>query len=448
MTPESYRLTPASPESGSDSAWLQDADVEHAWRLCRELETAGGAVLLPGTPGLAAAGAVLSLNARRVLVSDAAMAQFRERVLMLLANRLPVSIAVDELDQEDLHTQLESICESLSAVARDIGANPRSMQLVIDADTVSPQAVELSCRKWFGIGRVFVRAGISQMTSEHRNASRDKDSEFWLQLARLREQRNFQLVYASQVTSPCALLSAETAEAVLPVTGIQVPAGSAWVPIRIDILRFADERGHIKEQALERALHCAVDAGEALHEIVRWPTAQMCHDAWLNRRLAISIAGIGDLAMRRRLDPGRFSCLSNLDECLRAVRNTLIERSRMIARQSGSLPALECTDRSLALPGGDAREMWRQRWQSALEIAAMRHRNLLVLSPWSLFPEARPAEFRYTNLVPLLGLCDACAFDSPRSLAAWSDGELRSFHQHAWAVLHENGAAKQIAEQV
>jgi hypothetical protein len=448
VTSNSHRLMSASCESGSQRAAPQDTDVDYARRLRRELEIAGGAVLLPETPGLAPSGVALSVDARRMLASEALLQQFRNHVLMLMANGMSVSITVEDPDRDVIQAQLEGICEALAAAARDIGDKPRSLYLVVDADMMSPQAAEAWYRGRPGSGRLFVHAGASQMTATGGCGSRDNVGEFWVQASRLHGRRYIQLVYASQVTSPCALLAGESADAVLPVTGTQVPVGSAWVPIRIDILRFADERGHINEQALERALHCAVDTGEALHEIVRWPTAQMRHDSWLNRRLAISIAGIGDLAIRRRLDPGRFSCLSNLDECLRAVRSTLIDRSRMIARQVGSLPALENTDRSLALPGGDAREAWRERWQRAIEIAAIRHRNLFVLSPWSLFPNSRPAEFHYTNLVPLLGLCDACTFDSPRSLAAWSDSELLSFHRHASAVLQHKGTAKQIAERV
>ena len=36
--------------------------------------------------------------------------------------------------------------------------------------------------------------------------------------------------------------------------------------------------------------------GEAVHDIMQWPTPEQRHDAWLNRRLAVTIDGIGDVA--------------------------------------------------------------------------------------------------------------------------------------------------------
>jgi hypothetical protein len=250
------------------------------------------------------------------------------------------------------------------------------------------------------------------------------------------------------VSSQCPLLSAEIATNVLPSTGIQVPAGSAWVPIQLDLSRFADARGLIDEPALERALHCCVDIGEALHELMEWPTAMMRYDAWLNRRLAIMISGIGDLAFRRRLDPRQLHCLENLDQLLRWVQQTLHARSRQIARETTFLPALDLTDPGRSLPGGDVRDDWCMRWRRAVDQGAVRHRNLMVVSPWSVFPTSRPADMQYADLLPLVAHGDACAFSRSATLSHWNINEFKSFHQRAWAALQQRDAAALIAERV
>ena len=60
-------------------------------------------------------------------------------------------------------------------------------------------------------------------------------------------------VHLNQVTHPghddagvrtgCPLLGDEAAAAVLPSHGIQVPPGSAWLPIGVHLPRFADDKG-------------------------------------------------------------------------------------------------------------------------------------------------------------------------------------------------------------
>jgi hypothetical protein len=80
------------------------------------------------------------------------------------------------------------------------------------------------------------------------------------------------------------LLSAETAAAVLPSLGLQVPKGSAWVTMRVELTRFLRAGGRLDEAALQRSLETCVDVGEELHDIARWPTPDMQHDAWRGGR--------------------------------------------------------------------------------------------------------------------------------------------------------------------
>ena len=48
------------------------------------------------------------------------------------------------------------------------------------------------------------------------------------------------------------------------------------------------------------------------------------------------------------------------------------------------------------------RNGWRARWLDAVESSAVRHRNILVLSPWSLFPAKQPADYRFADRWRLL----------------------------------------------
>ncbi len=98
------------------------------------------------------------------------------------------------------------------------------------------------------------------------------------------------------------------------------------------------------------------------------------------------------------------------------------------------------------MPSGRLRDGWLQRWREAVDSAAQRHRNLVVLSPWSLFPEGGAAPYGYANLVPLLRYADACALPPPPNIAGWSLGEFVNFHRQVMAVLQQRSSQRQIAE--
>ena len=74
----------------------------------------------------------------------------------------------------------------------------------------------------------------------------------------------------------------------------------------------------------------------------------------------------------------------------------------------------------------------------------MRHRNLLAISPWGLFP-AGDIDPRYINLLPLLRFADTCAVDILPDMGEWTFAAFKRFHQQAAAVLHQRGATHQIA---
>lgn len=420
-------------------------DPGRVGKIARELELAGiEPALSINREGGLTSGVALSADAAAVHGSAVVAAQFREQVFDVLASGSPLSVSLPCLDQGPApHDAFAAVCELLQFAARDAGAAAADIGVAIDAESLSPQAAWLIRSSFLGDGPLYPMPGCLTMCPDETAHER-----FWLQLWHLRMTRNIRPAYSPFVSSRCPLLSAEIASGMIPATDIQAPVGSAWVSMTLDVASFAASDGSLRDALFEQALRRAVELGDELHAVAVWPTAQMRHDAWLNRRLAIKLTGFGDLLRLRGLNPSRFIALEGLCDVLRQGRELVHRQSRQIAARIGHLPALEQADPSRQLPGGHMRDGWGKRWRQALEHAAVRHRNLLVLSPWSVFPAGEPADYRYSNLLPLLRFADACSFGESPNLSHWNVRQFRHFHQRAWAVLQQRDTAHQIAEGV
>jgi hypothetical protein len=270
----------------------------------------------------------------------------------------------------------------------------------------------------------------------------------WGALWDLRAEPGVYTAFAERVLPQCPLLSVERGRAIMSPIGLQAPADSAWVCMGIDLARFLRRDGVVDEPALKRCLETCVDVGEALHDTLAWPTADMQHDAWLNRRLAIVLSGFGDLLRMKGMAPADHASLRYLNQLLLCLRMNAQSRSRAIAMHAEPLPAISLSDPSHALPRGSVREDWRRRWREAVRATLVRHRNLLVISPWSLFPNDARADYEYAELLPLLRHSDACAFNRNMSIEHWNFNQFKHFHQRAGAVLKQRVATSQIAERV
>jgi len=422
---------------------------DYAGQLCRELEDVGAQALLTlDSDGALTTGATLVADMAVLQRSGGAAARLRQQAYDTLAAGLPLSVSVCGAGEgADAHAALSAAFGPLRLAIEDAGAASRDVAVVVDAGHASPQTVCALRRELLGDGAVYVLANNSVMQAGRSRQERGRYEQFWSQLWRDRAQGVISAVLAPDVVPQCALLSAERAICVQPSTCVQVPAGTAWLPLRVNVAQFADQKGKLRWNAVEQALCRSVEVGDALHDLVRWPSAQLRHDAWLNRRLALELTGFGDLVGRRSLDPQCFSTLRELCALLDRLQEILHERSRAIARSAGQLPAFEASDPSRKLPQGQVREGWRSRWLEAVDAAAVRHRNVVVLSPWSIFPQHRPADYRYADLLPVLGFANACTFPPPPCLARWNISKFKCFHKRAWAVLQQRGVAHQIAER-
>ncbi len=407
----------------------------------------------PAAAGVAieanAAGVSLSVQASEVLVSAAATLQFCEQAYDVLANNWPLGVRVSGLGESpEAQAQFTRLCTLLGAIASAAHVAGARVEVTIGAGAMAPEtAWAIRCRM-LGYGALYLLADAAQIqTTQHPYAARP-NAAFWLQLWRLRNTGCVCAVYADTVSSSSPLLCAEEADAVQSRYALQVPNGSAWAVVCLDLMAYVQESGAIDEALLEEALRLSVDAADSVHDETRWPTPQMRHDAWLNRRLAIIVTGIGDVVVRRGADPRRFSCLQELSDLLAWIRSTVVARSHKLAQRSELLPALTRSDPTRSLPAAGDLDSWQRLWRRAVDVNGVRHRNLLALSPWSVFPAQRHGDAGFLDLLPLLEFADVCSFADAPPLHHWNINTFRDLHQRARAVLGQRVARQAFAEPV
>lgn len=274
--------------------------------------------------------------------------------------------------------------------------------------------------------------------------SSGRDGRVWRHLWQMRDIVPISVVLPTIVSSPCALLAEENADAILSSTGMQVPHNTAWIPMQVDVSRFVRGNGDFRLGALETALNHCVDHGDSVHESGSWPTPFMSYDSWLNRRLAVAVRGWGNVVRMRRADPRAFRTLRELEGLAEFVAETLRARSRTLARKKGHCPALDIAGKQILNGGGEM----KQRWQRAVDQIALRNRNLTTMSVWDVFPRGEPADVRYFDLLPLLRCANSLSFQRDVDIAHWTMSEFRRFYGRISAILRRNLDSDRIAKQV
>jgi hypothetical protein len=388
----------------------------------------------PGWYGIRPAGATICADALAIGESRSAAALLRQQVFDLIVAGQPLTATVTGLKPGcDGEAQLRSLCELLGEATAEAGAATRELGVVIDVHCIEPVRAWQLRRDILGWGPLYL------MLAQH-----TLQQESWLQLWKLRANDMVRLACSPFVASQTCLLPDEFAGGVVPGSGLQVPTGSAWVTADVDLAKFADSAGVMDMTRLEQLLPELVACGNELHSRTSWPTAQMRHDAWLNRRLAINVSGFGVVMRRRAVDPCSFAALDEMNSLMRRVRAALFAATQELAINEGNVPALEQADPGRLLPGGKVGDGWSRCWQRALDTSAVRNRNLLAISPWCIFPPGS-ADPAYANLLPLLRFADVCVFGQPPDLTEWNASNFKSFHQRAAAVLQQRSASHQIA---
>jgi hypothetical protein len=266
----------------------------------------------------------------------------------------------------------------------------------------------------------------------------------WQRLWEMRDLAPIGAVMPAVVSSPCPLLPDETANALLVATLTQVPAGSAWVPLEVDLVRYARRDGEIREALLDAALQSRVEEGERLHDETRWADPGQDYDSRNNRRLSVFVRGWGDLVAIRGCDPASLDTLREVEALADRIAGVLGKASRDIANANGYCPAIDITGARVLHHGPEMNALWRH----AVMNNGLRHRNLLTISPWDVFPRGVPATFRYMNLLPVLRKAHSVSMCRDADIAHWHAADFRAFHERVGAILRNTVEAPPVAHRL
>jgi hypothetical protein len=224
------------------------------------------------------------------------------------------------------------------------------------------------------------------------------------------------LVPAMAVRPLSGLHMLERGDCVMPDSLFEVSADTAWLMLEIDATRLGPP-AKMKQQ-LSDSLRFA----DNLIDQILWPRPALQQDALLNRRVGIHISRLGNLLCSRGMHPGRVETFRSLKRWLAFVRRCFVHESMLLARRRGPFPELGATALIAELTPRygiyDARRLVQNR--------SLRHRHILALSPFALFPDqpAAYADELWLNLIPALGCADALTMFGPDprsrlSLQAW-----------------------------
>jgi hypothetical protein len=385
----------------------------------------GTATLHPATNrygNVAQCGIAIEADIERILASEPCFARLSGQLGDVLGRQLPMSLKLSGLCGDADGRQLERFCRQLAHALDAPGSHTSLLEISIKGKDPLPDVA-------WRIRREILGAGPLNILCDEGSIAVDG---FWQSLWRLRAEPMVSIACWPQVRSPCALLTTECAGNLLPKIGLQAPSESAWVSASISLQDYTDSRDELDSDALATELVNILSQLDSMHRVARWPTAAMRHDAWMNRRLAIQVDGLGDYALRRGLDPHKHESLQTLRQVLLRIRRVLRLESQVVAASTDMLPAIKLSNPASGLGAGPAKDGWEQRWLRAVDRTGVRHRNLLVLSPWSLFP-SEEATVGFRDLTPLLRLADACVFRERPPLGHWTFNEFKHFHQGVWA---------------
>ncbi len=368
----------------------------------------------------------------------------------LVRREIPLTLALTDLGGGDAALQsMQNFCEMLRFGLSGLGLSADGIGLCLHSHQMPLQAFSVITNSVLGQGPRYVFLDSLQMTRHCNPTVQDETEANWFFLWRQRKSPTPVLpAYGGMVRSACPLFSEEVAASVLPVTGVQVPANTAWLPIEIPLPSFTDSRGHIDWRRLVLSLSEAVIIADQVHDHLAWSCPPQYADAQLHRRLAFSLTGLGDLVLRRAWCPAKLDSLNWLSEIVMRIRRELYAASAKLAQKSGVPPAFARADPSIGLSAGPQRDIWRSRWRSAVQEAAVRHRNMLVLSPYAVLPAAPDCRPEFTDLLPVIRHADAWSFAFGADLSGWNIVEYERFHRRAWAVIQGHNARPVVAAGV
>ncbi len=408
--------------------------------------------LIDSPSGTAAGGLALRVSVSSYLDAADYASELNERLRQILDRRVPLTLALTDPGHEngaaDSRHMLEAFCNALRdalpphCLAQGlIGTSIRSH--------VMPLQAYLVITSLLGRGPRYVMLDSLQM-QHHADARVQAATESnWTELWHRRQSAcTAQAVYGESVRSHCSLLADEKAASILPAFAMPVPAESAWLPVELRLPDFADARGHLNMPAVRLALRACLEANERLAPELCWSSELQRLDSRTNNRVALLLSGIGDLVAERRMHPTEIHSLRWADSIVRAVQGELLNASREMARENETLPSLLQSDPSNIWIDIEQQRKWSSRWRVTLQAEAVRHRNLLVLSPYSVLPRRSICAPDFMDLLPVLAHADAISFRDAPPFANWNVGDFSRFHRRAWAVIMRGNPRDHIAAVV
>ncbi len=242
------------------------------------------------------------------------------------------------------------------------------------------------------------------------------------------------LVLQHTTRPACTLAGSERGDAVLPVSLFEARADTAWlaVSLRLDALRVTSPGEALQE--VRRLLRVCLRLADNLVDQLAWASPELAQDALVNRRLAVHVSGIGGLVDRWGLDPAVFSSVSLVVRWLGLVRRLMLRESNALARERGPFPGLELRDLSTTL----TRSVGQERARRLLRQAGLRHRHLLVLSPYCVFPDQAPQHPlpEYLHLLPVIRWADTIAMHGDGMARGLPVAAFRRLLRTTWAIAH------------
>ena len=407
-----------------------------------------------GTP--VSAGTLAAQFALRFPLVSGDSEWLRERSMVVVARRLApllargAAVALDlstlargeacaVTRREQMHDVAAGLADALPQVLRRYGIAPQRLLLSAEADHPGlGDLLRLHGTAALGHPPLVLRLPDRLMQSLQDDRAGDRHREAlgrWQGLTALAQREpGIHLVLQRTTRPSCSLASSERADAVLPASLFETQADSAWLALqlRLDRLVAADMATALTE--LRELLRSALRFADNLVDQLDWPSPELAQDALVNRRLALHVTGIGGVADRWSLDPTDARSVGLLLRWLGLVRRLLVRESNALARERGPFPGLELRQLTRSL----ARSLGEERARRVLRRAGLRHRHLLVLSPWDVFPEHAPRwpTASYLQLLPAIRHADTIAMHGDGQARALPASTFRRLLHQTWVIAH------------
>lgn len=398
----------------------------------------------------AVCGAAERVSVRDVLENEHLQKSFLPRVCTLVATGIPLNLSPHDFPCKGPGIDSwQRFCELIQSALSSHGLSGRSIGLCMHSHQMPLEAYCLIADVVLGRGPRYVFLDSLQMQPHGSDEVVQRAEANWLFLWRQRSaDRPVMPVYGGLVRSACPLLADEVAAAVLPGRGLHCPLDSAWLPIVLPLTNFATPAGKIRWRRLRSAIREVLVVVEQRFDQLDWPAPAQQNDARKNRRLAFEVTEIGDLVMRRGDDPGSLASLEWAAKTVGRIRSELRRESARIAAEFGAIPALAEANHVDQWTAGPHRDSWSRHWNNALRRSAVRYRNLLVISPYSVVPDDAASTAGFADLLPVIGLADAWTFAEPADFRGWSVAQFRHFHCRARATIQRSHTASFVAAGV